>query len=224
MFPFQQSSDELWSQISSNPYQEDIDQDQDLILDQDSLHGTSNLTTSSVEVQQTHEILAATNANNRSGNIVCDEKKVTRKEIERQRRQQISTLHASLRNLLPLESIQGKRSMSDHMNEAVKYIEHLKGNIQGLSVKRDKLKNLSNSSAFEQGTEIADHNLLDSVTVRQYLGVVEIVVSRGSGEEGILLSRVLEAVLEEGFDVASNLNCIDADGLQRKLNDVISVS
>ncbi|KAG6746413.1 hypothetical protein POTOM_050953 [Populus tomentosa] len=244
MFPFQQSGDEFWSQISSNPYQEDIDQDQHLILGQDSLHGISNLTYSSVEeFPQAHTVLATSNADDDSGNIRCDEKKVARKEIERQRRQQMSTLHASLRNLLPLDSIKGKLSISDHMSVAVKYIKHLKSNIQDLSVKRDKLKNLSSSSTFEQGTEISDHNLLDSVTVRHYLDGLEIVLTRGPGEEGILLSRVLEAVLEEGFDVvgctsthkgqrhyttiqcqASNLNCIDADRMKRKLIDVISLS
>lgn len=125
----------------------------------------------------------------------------------------------------------------------MKCIKHLKSNIQDLSVKRDKLKNLSSSSTFEHGTEISDHNLLDSVTVRHYLDGLEIVLTRGPGEEGILLSRVLEAVLEEGFDVvgctstqkgqrhyttiqcqASNLNCIDADRLKGKLIDVISLS
>ena len=105
MFPFQQSGDEIWSQISSNPYQEDTDKDfQDLIYGQDSLHGISNQTISVDEIQK-HKILATSNANDDSGNIRCDEKKVARKEIERKRRQQMSTLHASLRNLLPLDSI-----------------------------------------------------------------------------------------------------------------------
>ena len=97
--------------------------------------------------------------------------------------------------------MQGKRSISDHMNEAAKYIKHLKSNILELSVKRDRLKNLPSSSTSQQGTEISDHNSLDSVTVRHNLDGVEIVLTRGSGEEGILLSRVLKAVLEEGFDV-----------------------
>ncbi|KAJ6374803.1 hypothetical protein OIU78_030317 [Salix suchowensis] len=243
MFPFQQSGDEFWPHVSFHPYQEDIDQDQHLILGQDSLHGISNLTSSSVEeVLQGHTAVATSNANDGNGNLGCEEKKVDRKEIERQRRQQMSTLHASLRNLLPLDSIKGKRSISDHMNEAVKYIKHLKSNIHELSVKRDRLKNLPSSSTSDQGTEISDHNLLDSVTVRHYLDGVEIVLTRDSGEEGIRLSRVLESVLEEGFDVvrctstrkgqrhfttihcqASNLNYIDADGLQRKLIDVISL-
>jgi hypothetical protein len=89
------------------------------------------------------------------------------------------------------------------MNEAAKYIKHLSSNIRELSAKRDKFKKLSNSSTFEQGTEISGHNLLDFVKVRPYLGGVEIVVSGGCGEEGFLRSRVLEALLEEGFDAVS---------------------
>jgi hypothetical protein len=61
------------------------------------------------EVPQAHTILATSNANDDSGNIRCDEKKVARKEIERQRRQQMSTLHASPQSLLPLESIKFKK-------------------------------------------------------------------------------------------------------------------
>lgn len=109
MFPFQQNSDEFWPQIFSNPYQEDIGKDfQDLIYGQDSLHGISNQTISVDEIQK-HKILATSKANDHSGKIIRDEKKIARKEIERQRRQHISTLHASLRNLLPLESIKVKK-------------------------------------------------------------------------------------------------------------------
>ncbi|KAF9671945.1 hypothetical protein SADUNF_Sadunf12G0103100 [Salix dunnii] len=245
MFPFQQNSDEFWAQMSSNPpYQEDIGKDfQYLIYGQDSLRGICNQTISVDEIQK-HKILASSNASDHSGKIIReDEKKMARKEIERRRREQVSTLHASLRNLLPRELIKGKRSNSDHLNEAEKYIRHLNSNIQELSAKRDKLNKLFNSSTFEQGTEISDHNLMDCVKVRPYLGGAEIVVSGGCREEGILLSRVLEALLEEGFDAvscvstqknerryttiqcqATNRNCIDSVGLQRKLNDVISLS
>lgn len=115
--------------------------------------------------------------------------------------------------------LQGKRSMSDHMNEAAKYIEQLKSNIQELSIKRDKLKTLSNSStSLEQGTDQnSDNSLPDFVTVRPYLGGVEIVVSRRSEEDGFLLSRVLRALVEEGFDVVC---CISTKNDERHYNTI----
>ncbi|KAJ6386532.1 hypothetical protein OIU78_016450 [Salix suchowensis] len=112
MFPFQQNLDELLAQISSNlPYQEDFGTDfQYLIYGQESVHGICNQTISVDEIQK-HKILASSNASDHSGNIIRDdEKKMARKEIERRRRKQISTLHASLGNLLPRELIKGKRS------------------------------------------------------------------------------------------------------------------
>lgn len=101
MFPFQQS-DEVWPQISSNPYLEDHLDQEGLNLGQDSpLHGSDDLP-NFMEKDQTQNILATSSNANDSG---VNEKKISRKEIERQRRQQMSTLHASLRSLLPLESI-----------------------------------------------------------------------------------------------------------------------
>ncbi|XP_057995993.1 transcription factor bHLH120-like isoform X1 [Hevea brasiliensis] len=234
MFPFQQNN-EFSSQISSNPHQ-------DIAEDNPILGGTSNLSNFMVDGQPPL-ILANSNTNNEV-NYTCDEKKIIRKEIERQRRQQMSTLHGSLRSLLPLESLKGKRSMSDHLNAAAKYIKNLQNNVQELSVKRDMLKNLSDSSTSldDQGTEISSQNnfMNTIVTVRSHVGGVEIGVSCGSGENSFPLSRVLEAVVEEGFDVvscistkrdgrlystiqcqASHLTCIDVAELQQKLNDVI---
>ncbi|KAF2311811.1 hypothetical protein GH714_026847 [Hevea brasiliensis] len=259
MFPFQQNN-EFSSQISSNPHQ-------DIAEDNPILGGTSNLSNFMVDGQPPL-ILANSNTNNEV-NYTCDEKKIIRKEIERQRRQQMSTLHGSLRSLLPLESLkvnnkeplsllsihiddnlwfslmglQGKRSMSDHLNAAAKYIKNLQNNVQELSVKRDMLKNLSDSSTSlgDQGTEISSQNnfMNTIVTVRSHVGGVEIGVSCGSGENSFPLSRVLEAVVEEGFDVvscistkrdgrlystiqcqASHLTCIDVAELQQKLNDI----
>ncbi|OAY48208.1 transcription factor bHLH126 [Manihot esculenta] len=187
-------------------------------------------------------ILANSNTKNDVG-FSCDDKKIIRKEIERQRRQQMSTLCASLRSLLPLESLKGKRAISDHINEAAKYIKDLQNNVQELSVTRDKLKHLLNSTSLDdQGNEISslDNLMNNTVTVLSRVSGVEIVVSSESGEGNFLLSRVLEAVIEEGFEVVScistkrdgrlyntmqcqtsHLTCIDVAALQQKLNDVI---
>ncbi|CAI0404047.1 unnamed protein product [Linum tenue] len=129
-------------------------------------------------------------------------KKVNRKEIERQRRKQMSTLHSSLISLLPHHSLKGKRSMSDHMGEAVNYIKHLESNIGELSSKRDKLKRSSSSSAVDQQQHSTNTTDQHSVTVRPHSAGVEVVTSSDKGG-GFELSRVVEAVIQEGFDVTS---------------------
>ncbi|CAL1371346.1 unnamed protein product [Linum trigynum] len=182
-------------------------------------------------------------------------KAVNRKEIERQRRKQMSTLHSSLISLLPHHSLKGKRSMSDHMGEAVNYIKHLESNIGELSSKRDKLKRSSSSSAVDQQhstNTTTDQQLAaggsrrrngsgSSVTVRPHSAGVEVVTSSDKGG-GFELSRVVEAVIQEGFDVTScvstqrqarfynTMQCqasaansyIDLTALERKLNHVLS--
>ncbi|CAI0404048.1 unnamed protein product [Linum tenue] len=122
----------------------------------------------------------------------------------------MSTLHSSLISLLPHHSLKGKRSMSDHMGEAVNYIKHLESNIGELSSKRDKLKRSSSSSAVDQqqhstnttGGSRRRNGSGSSVTVRPHSAGVEVVTSSDKGG-GFELSRVVEAVIQEGFDVTS---------------------
>ena len=98
MFPTEQSDDILFHH---DPHQEDFLQ-QDLILGQASLEG-GNLTNKMRKGKQ--KILATAKDNDGNDNINNSVKKIMRKEIERQRRQHMSMLNASLRSLLPLESI-----------------------------------------------------------------------------------------------------------------------
>ncbi|GMI71560.1 hypothetical protein HRI_000825300 [Hibiscus trionum] len=136
-----------------------------------------------------------------------EKKKSMHRDIERQRRQEMSTLYASLRTLLPLDYVKGKRAISDHMNGAVSYIKDLQKRIDELSAKRDGLKKISfdsTSSGFRQGTS-SDESFLSSAVVRPSLDGVEVVVSTCLGAQALTLSRVLELLLEEGLDV---VNCI----------------
>ncbi|KAK3220874.1 hypothetical protein Dsin_014844 [Dipteronia sinensis] len=178
-------------------------------------------------------------------------KKMTHKDTEKQRRQEMSTLHASLRSLLPLEYIKGKRSMSDHMNGAVYYINDLKNKIKELNDKRDELiKRVSNSSASSSQRESAggsrkDHDQpapCNCVMIHPCLDGLEIVISSTSfmREQGFLLSMVLEILIKEGLDVVSclstevnekllltihtkvsDLTYIDLSGLHQKLTEVM---
>ncbi|KAL4604305.1 hypothetical protein ACB092_10G184100 [Castanea dentata] len=111
-------------------------------------------------------------------------KNIIRRDTERQRRKKMAILNASLRSLLPMEMIKGKRSVSDHTNEAMNYITYLKNKIQELSVRRNELKSLSNLS----------------VVVQPCCDGVQILVTTNVNE-GLLLSEVLETLLREGLDV-----------------------
>ncbi|RDX89836.1 Transcription factor bHLH36, partial [Mucuna pruriens] len=136
-----------------------------------------------------------------------DEKKIIRREVEKQRRTQMSILCASLRSLLPFELIKGKRSASDHIGEAVNYIHFLKQNINALEIKRDRLKQMLNSSLVEAGSE-ADHSgaAVKCVnTINLIPGGVEVAICSGTFEEGNSpnLSYFMEILLQEGCDVVS---------------------
>ncbi|KAJ4832256.1 hypothetical protein Tsubulata_002024 [Turnera subulata] len=130
-------------------------------------------------------------------------KKLMHRETEKQRRQEMSTLYRSLRSLLPVEYLKGKRSTSDHIHEAVNYIKNLEDRIQELSDKKDALKRLSNS-ASSSSDEV--DNLggceRDTLTVSPCCVGVEVVVNTDI-RKGLPLSRVLKVLVEEGLSVAS---------------------
>ncbi|OUZ99462.1 Myc-type [Macleaya cordata] len=181
-----------------------------------------------------------------------DEKKkkmVMRRDVERQRRQEMANLYALLRSLLPLEYIKGKRSISDHMNEAANYIKHLEKKIQEMKDKRDGLKRLSNYSnpsvVMARGSSSFSHHhhQPDFVTVRPSFSGVEVVISTSFSDGLMPLSRVLQALLEDGLTVVgcfstrenerslhtiqsevSDLRGINTMELQQKLTDLIQYS
>ncbi|KAK1399611.1 Transcription factor bHLH126 like [Heracleum sosnowskyi] len=139
-------------------------------------------------------------------------KKIMHREIERQRRQEMGQLHGSLRSLLPLEFIKGKRSISDHMQQAVNYINHLQRSIRELNIKRDKLNKIPNytSTVMSQGSgssnfcELSNDNNIN-VTVAPCFCGVEIIITSGLMEKQFPLSKVMEVLIQEGqFNVSSS--------------------
>ncbi|XP_021294102.1 transcription factor bHLH120-like [Herrania umbratica] len=229
--------DEMFFQVSSNSDPQNTTP-QDKILDFAlPVDGTSNLSSNMGSRGQQRKLWASDKSENSNDD---NKKKLMHRDIERQRRQEMATLYASLRTLLPLEYIKGKRAISDHMNGAVCYIKDLQKRIDELSAKRDELKKLSNSSCFDQGMSSND-SFPSSVVVRQSLNGVEVVISTGLGAEALTLSRVLELLLEEGLDVVScistridgglihtiqsevsDLTYVNVPGLEQKLNEEIS--
>ncbi|OMO85925.1 hypothetical protein CCACVL1_09915 [Corchorus capsularis] len=236
MFSLQQS-DDLVYQILSNSSQHKIPQD--LIFGnhhasvekgcspsddiQPIIIGSSSNTmkkTRRRKLCQTDEGLAAASA--------CDKykKQKLHREIERQRRQDMASLYASLRSLLPHEYIKGKRSMSDHMNEAVKYIKHLENKVKELDVKRDELKRVGNLGALGSGiTQSSNH---DCFIIQPTLIGVEIMFRSGLEGKGLPLSRVLAAIVNEGLHVVSCVSAKSEDYLlhtiQTEVNDLSSIN
>ncbi|KAL0317713.1 UNVERIFIED_CONTAM: Transcription factor [Sesamum angustifolium] len=159
-------------------------------------------------------------------------KKIMHRDIERQRRQEMSGLYASIRSLLPLEYIKGKRAISDHVDQAVNYIKHMQKKIGEMKMRRDKLKRLSNSSgptsdAEERNSDISGSSNCVSVNVDVCQGGVEILISSSLNEGNLPLSKVLEDLLGRGLNV---LSCVStrADGqsvhkIQIEVNDLKSI-
>nr|GMC61937.1 transcription factor bHLH118-like [Ipomoea batatas] len=139
------------------------------------------------------------------------QKRVIHRDIERQRRQEMANLYASLRVQLPLEYLKGKRSTSDHVMEAVNYIEDKQKSIRELEEKRDRLKRLgsSGSDVVEEDYNRRTGNSSSSaaapamVTVQTCLDGVEIFINSGFPNQGFRISRALDLLVQQGHHVLS---------------------
>lgn len=93
------------------------------------------------------------------------------------------------------------------MHEAANYIIHMEGNIKELNQRRDKLKNVWNSSGSENGSSNGVKNLPNFVTVNCGFNGVEILINCGIKEGdygyGFSLSRILVELIQTGLDVVS---------------------
>ncbi|OIT21601.1 PREDICTED: transcription factor bHLH118-like isoform X2 [Nicotiana attenuata] len=229
-FPFQQNEDNdnyqlLYPPTNTNSssflyYQEDSNQLQDLVTDLTPFHSLE-VDTNNVDFNNTN---VKTNKINKRGkksqnsssgvSLPVDEnttdfkqKKIIHREIERQRRQEMSNLYASLRQLLPLEYLKGKRSTSDHILEAVNYIEHLQEKVRKMEDNKGKLKMGLSSSDVDypkSGCSSSSHESSAAIiTVKLCLDGMEILTDCSVTNEGFYLSRVLEVLLREGLSIVS---------------------
>ncbi|KAJ8542311.1 hypothetical protein K7X08_017177 [Anisodus acutangulus] len=130
-------------------------------------------------------------------------KRIAHRDIERQRRQKMATLYASLGSHLPLQYIKGKRSVSDHMEQALNYIRHLKNNIKELETKRDEMRILDHSSNEDNNNIGQKYNLAEYVTVNKCQDGVEILIKNKFGKEGLQLSRVPEELMKRKLNVVT---------------------
>ncbi|XVE64128.1 hypothetical protein DITRI_Ditri07aG0077100 [Diplodiscus trichospermus] len=218
MFPLQQSNDMVY-QIFSDSTQQQIPQD--LIIGHASLETNPIVAYSMGKVRRRKVCQLGS-----SEGFACDKykKQKLHREIERQRRQDMASLYASLRSLLPDEYIKGKRSMSDHMNEAVNYIKYLEKKVKDLGVKRDELKRVPNLATQGSGTRTSNHCFI----IRPCLIGIEIMFRCDLEEQDLPLSIVLTVLLDEGLPVVS---CISAKSeeyllhtIQAEVNDPASVN
>ncbi|CAH2070320.1 unnamed protein product [Thlaspi arvense] len=149
-----------------------------------------------------------------------DMEKKMHREIEKQRRQEMASLYASLRSLLPLHFIQGKRSTSDQVNEAVNYIKYLQKKIKELSSRKDELVLLSRGSFLDDSKD--EMEMMNHVVVRQCLVGVEIVFSSRCCGGQPRLSSVLEVLCENGLCLLNSISSIVDDRLVYTIHAEVS--
>ncbi|XP_051143545.1 transcription factor bHLH36-like [Andrographis paniculata] len=156
------------------------------------------------------------NPNSNNSNV----KKMMHRETERQRRQEMSALYASLRSLLPLHYIKGKRSVSDHMHEAVNYIKHMETSIKQLRLERDRLKKMtaSSSSGSSRSNSTTFNNSQNLVSINCCRDGVEILISCAIEEKlGFPISKVLMELLKTGTNVVSFVSSKSDDRMLYKI-------
>ncbi|EPS68093.1 hypothetical protein M569_06680, partial [Genlisea aurea] len=130
------------------------------------------------------------------------QRKIMHRDIERHRRQEMAGLYSSLRSLLPVEYIRGKRSISDHMFEAVNYIKNTEKRIEELCRRRDNLKRLRTSAEQQQSVR-KDTAAPFTVNVNNSGAGIEAVICCGSG---VPLSGILIELVGAGLSVVSSVS------------------
>ncbi|XP_022967981.1 transcription factor bHLH118-like [Cucurbita maxima] len=200
MFPLQKCEDKCF-QISFNPHQHIIPED--LIFGPQvsvEAHDDSNNNNNGVNNLGTRGRRKLLQNLDHGVSDQDHQIKLMHRERERQRRQEMGALYMSLRTLLPLEFIKGKRAISDQMNGAVNYIKYQKKKIKEFEAKRDELKKLYNSS---NDLEISrGQTPICSFKVSSFDGGLEILITTNDFH-GFPLSRILKVIVDQGLEVIS---------------------
>nr|GMC54047.1 transcription factor bHLH118-like [Ipomoea batatas] len=132
------------------------------------------------------------------------------RDVEKRRRNQMANLYESLRSLLPLQYIKGKRSASDHMQASVSYIKDMEKMLEGLHKQRENMimmKKTSSSSNMVVEKEAKSAKADDiSVAVNKCEDGIEILMNTRHRRRGVAypLSELLETLLRQGLNV---VNC-----------------
>ncbi|XP_076923631.1 transcription factor bHLH118-like [Bidens hawaiensis] len=238
MFSFQHSDDLVFHQINIPliSFQQQATNQQDLVVkvhDHVPMEGSAN---SINPVTKARKLQGGQSPSSKPNSATTDQgveledskdehtqRKLAHREIERQRRRDMAELFASLRGLLPLEFVKGKRSTSDHMHQAVNYIKHMQENIKVLSAKRDSIKKFVEAGVPGPVTNTKKEDTTDllpnTVSISSFGGGVQIVVDSCLIEDGFPLSRVLKAISEEGYNVIS---CSCTNVKQRLIHSIQS--
>ncbi|CAH2048089.1 unnamed protein product, partial [Thlaspi arvense] len=167
-----------------------------------------------------------------------ESKKMRHRDIERQRRQEVSSLFKSLRTLLPFQYIQGKRATSDHIFQAVNYIKDLQNKIKELNEKKNRIKksipgthithpsteectssSLSSSSTLSSSCSCVDDKHITVVVMPCLMGV-EIVISCCIQRNKSCLSTVLQTLAQE--QRLSVVSCLSSKLQQRFTHTIVS--
>ncbi|KAJ0705470.1 putative transcription factor bHLH family [Helianthus annuus] len=233
MFSFQHSDDLLFHQIPSLiSFQQPARNQQDLVLN---LHDHVPMeATTNIPLTKARKLKGGQSPSSKPNSATTDQgvedsnkdehtqKKLAHREIERQRRRDMADLYASLRGLLPLDFVKGKRSTSDQMHQAVSYIKHMQEKIKVLGDKRDRMKNFVEAGVRGEATNTEKEkqmNLLpNTVSISSCInGGVHMFVNSCLVEHGFPLSSVLKAISDEGYNVIS---CSSTKANQRLIHSI----
>ncbi|KAJ0258038.1 Transcription factor bHLH125 [Hirschfeldia incana] len=173
------------------------------------------------------------------GDADPESKKMRHRNIERQRRLEVSSLFKNLRSLLPLRYIQGKRSTADHVSQAVNYINDLQNKIKELTEKKNLLKTSIPSTVTAHPTTEESSSCLSSslstsssrctcvddnhitVMVMPSLEGIEIIISCClERNKSSCLSRVLQILIQE--ERLTVVSCLSTRTHQRFVHTIVS--